>query len=134
VKVVLDTNAYSDWLRTGVWGREIAGASEVLLPATVYGELAYGFACGNQERQNLQRLDGHLDHPNFRVSAVTSETALCYAELKRHLHLNGTSIPENDIWIGATCREHQAVLLTNDRHFERLPQLRLRWPDEPGLI
>lgn len=37
--LVLDTNAYSDWRRSGRWHERIAVANRVVLPATMLGEL-----------------------------------------------------------------------------------------------
>ncbi|MBS4028725.1 MAG: PIN domain-containing protein [Ignavibacteriales bacterium] len=34
------------------------------------------------------------------------------------LKKNGTPIPENDMWIAATCKKLNVPLLTQDKHFE----------------
>jgi len=48
--------------------------------------------------------------------------------MKKYLRERGTPIPENDIWISAACVEG-CTLLTSDKHFECLPQVRVQWPE-----
>jgi tRNA(fMet)-specific endonuclease VapC len=36
----------------------------------------------------------------------------------------GTPVPDNDLWIAAVAIEHDLALVTRDRHFDKLPQLR----------
>ena len=43
LNLVLDTNAYSDWRRSGRWHSNIALANRVVLPVVVLGELLHGF-------------------------------------------------------------------------------------------
>jgi predicted nucleic acid-binding protein len=47
--VVLDTNAYSDWRRSGRWHASIAVADRVVIPCIVLGELLHGFGNGKGE-------------------------------------------------------------------------------------
>lgn len=127
MKVALDSNAYSDWKRTGLWNLEISSASEVHVSATVLGELGFGFACGNRANQNLAELHEFLAASVVVVDAVNENTAEHYAVLKKFLREQGTPIPENDIWIAASACENGLALLTSDRHFEKLPQVRVIW-------
>lgn len=125
MKIALDTNAYADWKKGVRWHREISEADEVHLSTTALGELYYGFACGDRQVKNLGRLAKFLDVPCVHVNEVTKETAACYGDLKKYLRANGTPIPENDIWIAAACIVEGATLLTSDKHFEHLPQVRV---------
>ena len=43
-----------------------------------------------------------------------------FVQLKRA----GTPIPDNDLWIAALAMEHDLALVTRDRHFDKVPQLR----------
>lgn len=45
--------------------------------------------------------------------------ARVYAQLKAQ----GTPIPVHDIWIAALALQHDLLLASRDRHFDRLPQL-----------
>ena len=123
MKILLDTNAYSDWRRHGQWNRTISTASEVLMPAIVLGELRYGFQGAAKAAENEAKLGLFLRHPAVRVVSVGESASRCYAHLKHFLRIQGTPIPENDIWIAALALEHAVPLLTSDAHFDHLPQV-----------
>ena len=127
--VVLDTNAYSDWRRFGYWKETLAHADKILLPVVVMGELIHGFKEGNRLQHNLGKLDSFLREPQVMEPAFTRTTAEYYGEFLHHLRKNGTPMPTNDIWIAACVYEHHALLLTRDRHFEHLPQLRVKFEE-----
>jgi predicted nucleic acid-binding protein len=122
---MLDTNAYSDWRRFGWWERLILQADEVLIPAIVLGELRVGFLRGTQRESNEQRLKAFLASPVVRVCEVGEATSHHFASFKHELLGIGRGIPENDVWIAACCFEAGAILLTSDKHFVRLPQVRV---------
>lgn len=130
MKVALDSNAYSDWRRSARWEDEITTAQEVMVGAVVLGELRYGFRQGNKVKENEARLMGFLRLPIVRVLDVNEETSRHYAVLKGFLRSSGRMIPENDIWIGSLALQHDLRLLTSDRHFEALPQVRVQWPED----
>jgi predicted nucleic acid-binding protein len=123
MKILLDTNAYSDWRRHGEWKRTISTAAEVLMPAIVLGELRYGFQGAAKAVENETKLAHFLRHPAVRVVSVGESTSRCYAHLKHFLRIQGTPIPENDIWIAALALEHAVPILTSDAHFNHLPQI-----------
>jgi tRNA(fMet)-specific endonuclease VapC len=123
MKILLDTNAYSDWRRNGKWNRTISTASEVLMPSIVLGELRYGFQAATKAVENETKLAQFLRHPAVRVVSVGESTSRCYAHLKHFLRMQGSPIPENDVWIAALALEHAAPLLTSDAHFDHLPQV-----------
>ena len=54
------------------------------------------------------------------VMHTSTETAALFGELKDELRRAGTPIPENDIWIAATCIENDVSVVTRDKHFARL--------------
>lgn len=47
-----------------------------------------------------------------------------YARLFVQLKRAGTPVPDNDLWIAAVVIEHDLALITRDRHFDKVPQLR----------
>jgi len=48
-----------------------------------------------------------------------------YAEIRKVLKDKGRPLPENDIWIAATCLVNDVLLATHDRHFEEIDGLKL---------
>lgn len=125
MEVALDTNAYSDWIRRGLWGEPISQATRVWLPSVVIGELYRGFYSGNRFGENEAHLRSLLEQANVGVIELGFDVARVYGELLHYLRQQGTSIPVNDIWIAAACVEHGCTLLTSDKHFDKLPQVRL---------
>jgi tRNA(fMet)-specific endonuclease VapC len=129
MKLVLDTNAYSNWRRFRLWESLLLQADEVIIPAIVLGELRVGFLRGNQRKQNEEKLKAFLQSPVVRVWEVGDATSHYFASFKHELLGNGRPIPEDDVWIAACCFEAGATLLTSDKHFERLPQVRVAQVD-----
>ena len=123
MKVLLDTNAYSDFRRAGKWKKHITEASEVFLPVFVLAELRAGFLLGKYHQRNEIALLQFLEAPVVSLLAPTSKTASLYAEFFKNLRNAGTPIPTHDIWIAALAFENEAVLLSADNHFQHLPQI-----------
>jgi tRNA(fMet)-specific endonuclease VapC len=119
--LVLDTNAYSDWRRSGRWQEKIAIADRVMIPVIVLGELLHGFRKGKLLEKNLGKLHSFLKEPQVDVMPVTLRTAEIYSEFLLHLQTQGTPIPTNDIWIAAMAHECRGELATRDSHFSFLP-------------
>ena len=121
--VVLDTNAYSDWRRSGRWHQWIAIADRVVVPVIVLGELYHGFRKGSQTEQNQARLHEFLSEPQVEVMQTTRRSAEIYGEFLNVLQQRGTPLPTNDIWIAAMAHERAGRLISRDAHFEFLPQV-----------
>jgi predicted nucleic acid-binding protein len=94
------------------------------------GELYRGFYSGNRFRENEAHLHSLLEQPNVGVIEVGLDVARIYGELLHYLRQKGSPIPDNDIWIAAACIEQGCTLLTRDKHFENLPQVRVLWPSD----
>lgn len=124
MKIVLDTNAYSDWVRNGRWHEVITTASEVMIPSIVLGELRYGFQGSKLQEKNEKTLARFLKSPVVTVLEVGETTSKVYANLKHFLRSAGTPIPENDVWIAALAVEALASVVTADSHFDFLPQVK----------
>ena len=124
MKVALDTNAYSDFMRGDESRVQIVRAARQLcLPLMVLGELRAGFAAGNQESTNAANLQRCLDSPRVSVLLPDEQTAHHYAQLYLQLRRKAVAIPTNDLWIAALALQHHLVLCTSDAHFQHLPQL-----------
>ena len=121
MRICIDTNAYSSIGRANADVISIVEmADEVIMPATVLGELMFGFLKGGRLERNESALDRFLQEDSVRLQPVTREIAERYGYVKAALVKKGTPIPENDIWIAATALELGARLLSYDSHFDRV--------------
>lgn len=126
MNLVLDTNAYSDYVRGGKSMLTKLNAAEVVyIPVVVLGELKRGFYYGKKVSQNLESLKRFLAKPRVKILVIDDETADQYGHLAANLKQRGTPIPTNDIWIAALCVQHDLPLLTRDSDFRHLPQVHL---------
>lgn len=122
MKVLIDTNAYSELCRGNGHIRSVLeSADEICVPTIVLGELFAGFFLGTRRRQNGEELDAFLGLPGVTVTAPSKNIAERYGELVRSLRQRGTPIPTNDIWIAATALETAARVLSLDAHFSDIP-------------
>lgn len=125
-KILLDTNAYSHFLRGNDQVLQaLIEAEIVFMSVFVLGELQYGFRQGSKIKQNRENLAKFLSKPSVRVLNGTSETALVFSEIKYSLKNSGSPIPLNDVWIAANTIETGSVLITFDKHFTLVPGLRI---------
>jgi predicted nucleic acid-binding protein len=121
MRVCLDTNAFSRLMR----GHDpltqlLESADEVLIPATVLGELHAGFEMGSRREENRRQLGEFLALPGVETVAVTPDVAERYGLLVSQLTRQGTPIPTNDIWIAASALETGTRLVTYDPHFQHI--------------
>lgn len=124
MKVLLDTNAYSEFKR----GRQplidyLERVEEIFIPATVYGELCAGFYQGSKTKRNLDELSEFLDLPGVALLEISRDVADRYGQLMKMLLQNGSPLPTNDVWIAAATLESGARLVSYDRHFDRVSGL-----------
>lgn len=125
--ILLDTSAYSAAARGHADVMGILRVADVIvLCPIVVGELLAGFAKGSRPARNRENLDRMLQSSRVRLSEMGRVTAECYAGIFDSLRRKGTPIPENDLWIAASAMELGLELITLDRHFERVDQIRLR--------
>jgi tRNA(fMet)-specific endonuclease VapC len=116
-RAVLDTSAALDWIGgLDPIASRVAQYAYLYLPAVVVGELLLGLELSGRSQQaqeGVQRLLTWCD-----VLHIDEGTAPHYAVLKAYLRRQGTPIPENDVWVIATARQHSLPLLATDRrHF-----------------
>jgi tRNA(fMet)-specific endonuclease VapC len=124
MRIALDTNRITDLFRGDLELAEQLGiAEEVWIPLFALGEIKAGFQGGAQQRHNESLLNRLLAKPTVGVLLPSRETAEQYARIFVQLRRAGTPVPDNDFWIAAQVLEHDLVLVTRDRHFERIPQV-----------
>jgi predicted nucleic acid-binding protein len=124
MRVALDTNRITDLFRGDLeLAEQLGTAEEVWIPLFALGEMKAGFQGGTQLRRNESLLNRLLAKPTVGVLLPGRETAEHYARIFVQLRRAGTPVPDNDLWIAALVLEHDLVLITRDRHFERIPQV-----------
>ena len=124
MRIALDTNRLTDLFRGDLeLAEQLGTAEEVWIPLFALGEIKAGFQGGTQRHRNESLLHKLLTKPTVGVLLPSRETAEHYARIFVQLKRAGTPVPDNDLWIAALVLEHDLVLVTRDRHFERIPQL-----------
>ena len=125
-KILLDTNAYTNYLRGDKQVLEfLANADVVYMSVFVAGELFAGFRGGSRFRQNKMNFEKFLRKSTVEVLNTSETTADIFGQMKYTLKRAGTPLPINDIWIAAHAIETGSILITYDAHFAKLSGLRL---------
>ncbi len=119
---LLDTNTVIGLMEGLPGSRTLLDRDDpVLVSIIVLGELYYG-------AQKSQRFEHNLE----RIRTITSlctvlgcawGTAHEYGRLKNEQRKKGRPIPENDLWIAATARQYDLILVTRDGHFDEIDGL-----------
>jgi tRNA(fMet)-specific endonuclease VapC len=121
--MILDTNALSA-LADGDEGlaEKMEAVSVPSLPSIVLGEFRYGILGSKYH----SRYDGWLQNNlnAFSVISVDGATAVHYALIRFGLKSRGMPIPENDIWIAALALQYRLPVLSRDKHFSFIPEIR----------
>lgn len=84
-----------------------------------------GFKHGSKEAWNRSNLEKFESRATVHRYYPTSETAEIFADLLLSLKAQGNPIPVHDIWIGAIAVETGSVVVTYDKHFLKMQQLRI---------
>ncbi len=92
----------------------IKGYDGIYITSIVLGELYFGAMRSAKMMDNLKRIQRLI--ADLDTLDVNSGTSLVYGQLKEWLAVAGTPIPENDIWIAALARQHEADIATPDKH------------------
>ena len=89
----------------------------------VLGELLYGAAKSARSAQNKQKAKSFCSR--YSSLPVTDGVSEIYGELKAELQSHGNIMPENDMWIAATAIANDMAIVTQDKHFEHIPNLKV---------
>jgi len=120
--MILDTNALSAWADGNPACRAaFAEASRLVVPTIVLGEYYYGIRQSRHRKRYEEWLAQNL--PFAEIHPTSDTTAIHYADLRLHLKTTATPIPANDLWIAAMTTELDIPLLSNDSHFDLIPDL-----------
>lgn len=125
-KIMLDSNTYTHLFKGDKKVEEELIMSEaVYMSAIVIGELLAAFKGGIHYNKNKVEFDLFLDKFDVSFHDVSRETASIYSEIKYYLDKKGKPIPTNDLWIASQAVETGSVLITYDKHFLKIPGLRI---------
>ena len=106
----------------------IEGADLLFLPVIVLGELLYDAYNSAKPQKNEQVT--HKFSAQSVLVPIDDAIAIRYATVRLQLKKMGRPIPENDIWVAATCLELGVPLLTRDGHFDHIRGLEvINWGD-----
>ena len=121
-QVALDTNIAIDVLnQVQSIIEELRKYERIYLPVTVSGELLFGAKNSAKRQKNLSRFRAYIG--TCEEIPIDNMIAEAYSDIRLSLKQKGTPIPENDIWIAATCQVNGLKLLTRDQHFRRVEGL-----------
>jgi tRNA(fMet)-specific endonuclease VapC len=121
-KVLLDTNiVIALFAKEAVIQQSLAEVDEAFVSSIVLGELYYGAQKSSRVEANIARVN--MFAAANAILVCDTATAQHYGAIKNHLRAKGHPVPENDIWIAATAKQHQLTLVTRDEHFQAVEGL-----------
>lgn len=124
----LDTNILSYILagKYDILGKAldiVEAGGTIKIPAVVYYEIKRGlYKATNKDK--IRRFELVLE--NFDIEGMSLNTFMTSAQIYEDLAKDGLVIEDDDIFIGATAIENNAVLVTNnEKHFGRIKGLKI---------
>lgn len=121
-EIALDTNIVIAFLNNDENIIEtLNDITDIYLPITVVGELIFGTINSNRVKKNSLKLQGFID--SCEILNINELIANEYASIRLQLKQIGRPIPENDIWIAATCKVNNIPLITRDKHLTYVENL-----------
>jgi len=121
-KVLLDTNiVIALFAKEAVIQQRLAEVDEAFVSSIVLGELYYGAQKSSRVETNIARVN--MFAAANAILVCDTATAQHYGAIKNLLRAKGHPVPENDIWIAATAKQHQLMLVTRDGHFQAVEGL-----------
>ena len=125
-KLALDTNAYRA-LDDGnaKLSSLIKTVPQIGLPIIVLGELYCGIFLGGKREKNLSNLNRFLALPRVELLHVDETTTKLFGEIATQLKQSGRPIQQDDMWIGALCKQYGYTLATADKDFDAVTGLEI---------
>ncbi len=121
-KIVLDTNTVIDLLK-GIPKvvSELEKFDVFYLTTTICGELLFGAKNSGKRVENETKYRKFIE--KCLILNIDFEVADEYSNIRLDLKKKGKPIPENDIWIAATCIVNNLALISRDNDFENVQSL-----------
>ena len=105
------------------FAEKISNEEVIFLPCIVLGELYTGVNRVLDKNKHLKILSEFLQL--CKVVNIDSTTAKFYGETMAALHERGKPIPTNDVWIASIAIQNNLTLISNDKHFKDIPNLKI---------
>ncbi len=124
--VIPDADVWIDFLNRRSGSDELARLvddDEAILVGPVIAEILRGERDPAKRGRTLDHLAG-VDYIE-----VTRDVWTRAGDIAADLDARGLKIPMPDVYIAALALEHDHEVFTRDKHFERIPGLRLYQPD-----
>lgn len=102
--------------------RPLVEAGRVATSVIVIAELHEGLLGDRDPDRKRLVLEDLL--AGIPVIGLAEATARQFAKLRFNLRSTGQMINDHDIWIAATALEHSLILVSRDKHFERISELK----------
>lgn len=120
---LIDSNAIIDYLRGSNNSLiDLIKDKKVSVPVIVVGELYFGAENSSQIKKHISKIEQFII--NMNIMNIDFETSKIYGTVRAKLKKLGKPIPENDIWIAAIALQNDCVLITKDRHFKNIKNLK----------
>jgi predicted nucleic acid-binding protein len=91
----------------------------------VAGEFVFGQLHARVSLSAMTEVQAFLG--SFEMISLTSTTAIAYARLRASLSVKGVILPDPDYWIAAHALGDRLPLITTDRDFRHLPELKVHF-------
>ena len=123
--MILDTNAVSALAeRDKKLLKVISESDSLALSFIAHAEFRYGLLGSSRPDAGKKLLEALAR--TIPLLLPDSETIEHYAWIADQLKRNGRPIPTNDLWIAALARQHTLPILSQDRHFDHIPNITRR--------
>ena len=127
---LLDTTLFSTLMRRDAKVRArvaaLAPTDRVVICTITRGEVLYGLArLPEGKRRSALEAEAMYLFGEVVCLAVPEAAADQYASIKWEAERKGTPLDENDLWIAATARALEAVVVTTDSDFQRVSGLQI---------
>lgn len=124
--ILLDTNAYTGLINGNTKVYEFISQADIIYISTIMlGELYAGFSGGSKPDWNIGILHDFLEKETIKIVDATHRTAKIFGNIKNELRQKAKMIPVNDIWIAAHTIETNSTLITFDKHFTNISNLKI---------
>jgi tRNA(fMet)-specific endonuclease VapC len=123
-KIFLDSNIVIEiFSGNKILADKINDLPHFYISSIVLGELYIGINRVVNKEKHLNKLTSFLKL--CVVLDVDSTTAKFFGEITAALYKKGKPIPTNDVWIAATVKQHELVLISHDKHFSEIESLQI---------